>query len=40
MLDLVVCDRTPEKTRDLVESGAIGAVSPNEDAAKSDVLPR
>jgi 3-hydroxyisobutyrate dehydrogenase-like beta-hydroxyacid dehydrogenase len=40
MLDLVVCDRTPEKTRDLVESGALGAASPKEAAAKSDVLPR
>jgi len=40
MLDLVVCYRTPEKTRDLVESGAISASSPKDAAAKSDVLPR
>jgi hypothetical protein len=40
MLDLVVCDRTLEKNCDLVESGAIGAASPKEAAAKSDVLPR
>ena len=40
MLDLVVCDRTLEKNCDLVESGVIGAASPKEAAAKSDVLPR
>ena len=33
-------DRTAEKTSDQVESGAIGAASPKEAAAKSDVLPR
>jgi 3-hydroxyisobutyrate dehydrogenase-like beta-hydroxyacid dehydrogenase len=36
--NLVVYNRTSDKTRALVESGAIGAVNPNEAAAKSDVI--
>src|SRR5437763_10998123 len=35
---LVVYNRTSDKTRALVESGAISASSPKEAAAKSDVL--
>jgi 3-hydroxyisobutyrate dehydrogenase-like beta-hydroxyacid dehydrogenase len=36
--NLVVYNRTPEKTQALVQSGAISAASPKEAAAKSDVL--
>ena len=36
--NLVVYNRTPEKTHALVQSGAISAASPKEAAAKSDVL--
>jgi 3-hydroxyisobutyrate dehydrogenase-like beta-hydroxyacid dehydrogenase len=36
--NLVVYNRTSDKTRTLVESGAIGVANPNEAAAKSDVI--
>jgi 3-hydroxyisobutyrate dehydrogenase-like beta-hydroxyacid dehydrogenase len=36
--NLVVYNRTSDKTRTLVESGAISAANPNEAAAKSDVI--
>ena len=36
--NLVVYNRTSDKTRTLVESGAISVANPNEAAAKSDVL--
>ena len=36
--NLVVYNRTSEKSRALVEAGAISASSPKEAAAKSDVL--
>ena len=38
--NLVVYNRTSEKSSALVEAGAISASSPKEAAAKSDVLPR
>ena len=36
--NLVVYNRTPEKTHALVQSGAISAASPKEALQKSDVL--
>jgi 3-hydroxyisobutyrate dehydrogenase-like beta-hydroxyacid dehydrogenase len=36
--NLVVYNRTPDKTRSVVEAGAISASSPREAASKSDVI--